>query len=80
MERPAPINTAENPIKIIESGMESAIDPSPIFVTKPRDQIVSASLTNTSPLLNFGSTLDIAAKKTTASAAVVACRGVKSNM
>ena len=62
-------------IKAFGSSFESIAVPK--FVTNPKAQTRKASRINTSPLRNFGITADPAARKTMASAAVVACRGEK---
>ena len=78
IEYAAPSRTIENPTKIALSGIFVTIRLSPMLVSSPRAQIIKASLTNTSLLLNFGAKPDTAAKKTIANAAVVALIAEKS--
>ena len=79
IETAAVINTIEKPTKIALSGILSTTKLNPILVIKPKAHITEPSLIRTSLDRIFGISPDAAAKKTTASDAVVAATGVKSN-
>ena len=78
IDEPATNRTSEKPVKMKRSLSWLAISEVEMLVVKPSAQIIIASLTNTSLLLNFGTKPDAAASNTTASAAVVAWLAEKS--